>query len=422
MVKNFNSIILSSLILIFLLTAKVINLPESNLITLAVLNDLSKIEGKLISNPVKSSDKYYSVILQVTQCESYRNEKFSVCGKQKFLVPAELIEAFYPDKLFSKNKNTGHLLPLEQGISIKATIKTFSTEKQETLFIIDNIITSTYENSIRGNIYKFRGYCRITFKRLMKDWGRAGGFLLALLSGSKEYLDSKISNTFRHSGLSHILALSGMHLSLISSIAGIVENKSALKKIGLLLKVGTIILFVWFAGISPSLFRALITCLLISTCSFFNIPDADNITLLGTTFLVHMMLRPVDFYNLGFLLSYCALLGIFIFSTFIKSKCSRFLPGYIGESFSTSVSANIFTAPICLKYFGFYSPSGIICTMVISPLITIFLYSGILCMILCFFIPNFSYLASHLLNFCYSIIIRIVDLFSFIPVVSIVNN
>ena len=86
----------------------------------------------------------------------------------------------------------------------------------------------------------------------MKDWGRAGGFLLALLSGSKEYLDSKISNTFRHSGLSHILALSGMHLSLISSIAGIVENKSALKKLGLLLKVGTIILFVWFAGISPS--------------------------------------------------------------------------------------------------------------------------------------------------------------------------
>ena len=89
-----------------------------------------------------------------------------------------------------------------------------------------------------------------------------------------------------------------MHLSLISSIAGIVENKSALKKIGLLLKVGTIILFVWFAGISPSLFRALITCLLISTCSFFNIPDADNITLLGTTFLVHMMLRPVDFMNI----------------------------------------------------------------------------------------------------------------------------
>ena len=102
-----------------------------------------------------------------------------------------------------------------------------------------------------------------------------------------------------------------------------------------------------------------------------------------------MMLRPVDFYNLGFLLSYCALLGIFIFSTFIKSKCSRFLPGYIGESFSTSVSANIFTAPICLKYFGFYSPSGIICTMVISPLITIFLYSGFYFILMIFFYNQF---------------------------------
>ncbi|MCQ2600100.1 MAG: ComEC/Rec2 family competence protein [Treponema sp.] len=422
MVKKFNSIIISSLILIFLLSAKVISLPESNLITLAVLNDLSKIEGKLISNPVKSSDKYYSVILQVTQCESLKNEKFSVCGKQKFLVPAQIIEAFYPDKLFSKNKNTGHLLPLEQGIIIKAAIKTFSTERQETIFIIDNIITSSYENSFRGNIYKFRGYCRIQFKRLMKDWGRAGGFLLALLSGSKEYLDSKISNAFRQSGLSHILALSGMHLSLISSIAGILENKSALKKLGLLLKVGTIILFVWFAGISPSLFRALISCLLISACTFFNIPDADNITLLGTTFLVHMAFRPADFFNLGFLFSYCALLGILIFSTFIKSKCSIFMPGYIGESFSSSVSSNLFTAPVCLKYFGFYSPSGIICTIFISPLITIFLYCGIICMILCFFIPDFCYLTSHLLNFCYNIIIKIVDFFSFIPVISISNN
>lgn len=422
MVKNLNSITLSSFILIFLLTAKVIKLPESDLITLAVLNDISKIEGNIISNPVKSSDKYYSVILQVSQCESSRNEKFSVCGKQKFLVPVEIVEAFYPDRLFSKNQKSHSLLPLEQGLKIKTAIKTISSETQETIFLIDSIISSSYEKSLKGNIYKFRGYCRIQFKRLMKDWGSAGGLLLALLSGSKEYLDSKINNAFRLSGLSHILALSGMHLSLISSIAGIVENKSALKKIGLLLKVLTIIIFVWFAGLSPSLFRALISCLLISVCTFFNIPDKDNITLLGTTFLIHIAYRPDDFYNLGFLLSYCALLGIFSFSTFIKSKCVRFMPGYIGESFSSSVSANLFTAPICLKYFGFYSPAGIICTIFVSPLITIFLYSGIICMIICFLLPDFCYLASHLLNFCYIIINKIVEIFSFIPVISIGNN
>ena len=48
----------------------------------------------------------------------------------------------------------------------------------------------------------------------MYMWGSAGGLLLALLSASKEYTSSAFSDAFRLAGLSHILALSGMHVSI----------------------------------------------------------------------------------------------------------------------------------------------------------------------------------------------------------------
>lgn len=421
MVKTkLNSILLSTLILLILIYGKVIKLPKSDLITLAVLNETSSFNGKVISNPVKSSDKYYSVDIKIHEMTSSDNKLFSAEGISKVLIPVSIIEAYYPDRLFSKNKKSKNLLPVEQGINIKAKTKQLKTSEQNFL-IVDSIESLSYENSLHGKFLKIRGYCRIQFKRLMKDWGRAGGFLLALLSGSKEYLDQKLSNTFRLSGLSHILALSGMHLSLISSMAGIIENKSALKKIGLLFRILTILLFVWFAGISPSLFRALVSCLIVSACTFLNIPEKDSITLLSTTFLIHAGFRPEDLFNLAFLLSYCALSGILLFNGLIKSLVSGFAPGYAGESFSSSLAANIFTSPVSIKFFGYYSPGGIICTMCVSPLITVFLYAGIACMLICFLIPDLSHFASLLMNFVYIIITKIVDFWRFIPVISLTD-
>ena len=82
-----------------------------------------------------------------------------------------------------------------------------------------------------GKIQKSRAFCRLEFKRMMFSWGKAGGFLLALLSGSKEYLDIDLVENFKKSGLSHILALSGMHLSLLSGIAAFIGKKIGIKKI-----------------------------------------------------------------------------------------------------------------------------------------------------------------------------------------------
>lgn len=417
MVKTkLNTIFISAVLLAVLLYSKIIPFPKRCLITLAPYDKIQFVTGTVVSNPAKISEEFYSMELKFHECISKDNRFFSASGTEKVLIPSHIVEAFFPDKLYSKNKNKICLLPVEQGINIKCSI---NNRQNSQLFIIDSVKELSYEKSVKGKFQSFRGLCRIQFKRLMKDWGKAGGFLLALLSGSREYLDLKLSNSFRLSGLSHILALSGMHLSLISSLAGIIENRSALKKLGLLFRVAVILVFVWFAGISPSLCRALISCLIAAFCTYMNIPETDGLTLLSTTFLIHTSIRPYDLNNLGFILSYCALAGIIILSRLILEKIARFIPGKAAGSISSSIGANIFTAPVSIGYFGVYSPGGIICTVFVSPVVMFFLYFGIFCMTLCFIFPGFLNICRYLMNFIYIIIVKIVEFWSIIPPLSL---
>lgn len=413
--KEINVILLSSIFLVFIIYFRIIKIPQNNLVSFIPEENICAIKGVIISNPIKSSQKYYTTTIQVQECYSKHGIISKATGKQKLLIPTKIIEAFYPNKLFSKNYSNKILLPLEQGNKIFAKVQVYSQQENNSLMIVSEVLETSFGNSFTGELMKFRALCRIHFKRLMSLWGSAGGFLLALLSGSKEYLNENLKNSFRYSGLSHILALSGMHLSMISSLAGIFENKSAFKKLGLIFRIFIILLFVWFAGLSPSLLRALISCLLVSACTFFNIPKIDGLVVLGSTFLIHSVIQPTDLFNLGFLFSYSALLGILIFSKSCKALISRYLPPLFSNNISSSISANLFTAPISIKAFGMYSPIGIICTVFVSPLITIFLYCGILFLAICILVPQFAVVGGYFMNYIYILIYKIVDFFNLIP-------
>ena len=227
--KEFNPLIFSALILIILIYGKVIKLPQNGLLTLLPDDQVAYIQGTVNSNPSKINDRYYSINLTMKNVTSNNGVMASASGIQKFLIPAEIVEAFYPDKLNSRNTESKSLIPIEQNVVLNGSVKIHKTEDNGNFFILEKINQSYFEDGFFSFFYKLRALCRIQFKRLMAAWGTAGGFLLALLSGSKEYLDPEMNNCFRLSGLSHILALSGMHLTLISSAAGILENKTALK-------------------------------------------------------------------------------------------------------------------------------------------------------------------------------------------------
>lgn len=425
MVKlNFNPILISAGIFAFLIYFNIIPMHKNFCKESFVPSmQISYVEGIVASNPIKISEKYYSLLLNLKSVSS-KKIKSTAKGNVTIFVPSQVIEAFYPNKLFSKNRNIiNNLLPIEQGINICAHVKPVLSKTSENncaeIYIVNEIKKTYFNNSFYSKIQKIRGLCRIQFKRLMSYWGSAGGLFLALLTSSKEYLNPSMNSAFRISGLSHILALSGMHLSMISSILGIANNFTKKKKRFILFQLFMIIIFVWFAGRSPSLLRALISFMVVSCCKIFDVRVKDGINILSVVFLFHAIISPSDLANLGFMFSYSALLGIFILDVLIKKYISNYLPPIVSGSLSSSISANCFTAPISLKYFGFYSPSGIICTLFVSPLITVFLYCGIFFMILNLIFPITCNISKFIINFIYSIITVIVNIFSNFPVIKI---
>lgn len=406
---------LAFLICLFVFYSGLFNLPEkAPLVSLIDKSEITKITGKIISSPYRiSNKKYYSCKVEVSGVENKKNIKSSASGNIIVYIPSEMVEAFYPGKIYSDSRNQVTNI-FEAGDNF-----IFYGNMINNIFYTKNTKALGYDNTIFGQIDKSRAFLRFKFKKLMYNWSDAGGLLIALLSGSREFTEDNIKDYFKKAGLSHILALSGMHLSLFSGISIFIGKKSKRKKFAFILRVIFLILFVWFAGFSPSLLRAFICTMLMILSSMTNKKNPDMILILCFSFLLQCIISPADIKTTGFILSYSALFGILLFNNFIRPFFNRIFSNYLSASFASSASAQIFTAPISLKLFGCIYPIGIISTSIISPLITLFIYSGIILIILSLIFPVIGEASGIFMNFEYNIIKNITFIFSKAPFWSI---
>lgn len=415
-----NPLLISSGIIAVLIYSGIVTVPEqSPLVCVIPENNVTYLECQINSNPVKSADKNY---IAGCRCFCLKDEN-STCysdGKVQLIFESKLYEKFYPGKLYTLLKTPGNSFLLENGAKLKVKVEyKYTCGNGIPCFKVKEIQECYFDTGLSGKIARFRGLCRLQFKRLMYSWGRAGGLFLALLSGAKEYLDESISGLFRFSGLSHILALSGMHLSLFFSLAGFSQKFSKRKKLVMIIQLLTVCIFVWFAGLSPSLLRALISCVILTLTRFLDLKSAKMINILCMTFLIHFLLRPEDLYSLAFILSYGALSGILFFSGIIKVYVTRLVPDKISGGISASIGAQVITAPVALKVFGFYNPSSILSTLTVSPFVTIFMYSGIALFLMSLLMPFTAQINGTIMNYIYRCIIFLINIWKFIPPVTI---
>ncbi len=377
------------------------------------------IEGMMINSPSKTqSGKYYAAKLELTKTGCDKGGKAltsSAKGIVTVLIPSSMAEAFFPGKLYSAAEGKGAFL-YESGAHYTFTGSFLEgREGAESTFLVKSCQGFQWKEGILGKIDCFRSLCRLQFKRLMYAWGSAGGLLLALLCGSREYLEGSLYSNFRTAGLSHIIALSGMHLSMFSGIAMFFASRLGRKKLTFIIRITALVIFVWFAGFSPSLLRAFICSMLLLFAAIAGVTEPDMLMILSFSFLLQCIISPSDLQNAGFMLSYGALAGILIISPYLTKILMKFFPSYFSLSLSASCGAQIFTAPISLKLFGCFSPIGVIATVFVSPFITIFIYTGLILIILSLIFPLLSSYSAIFLSIEYNFIKIIVGAFSKAP-------
>ena len=414
MVKK--SLFLSALILAFLIYSGAVSIKEKNpYSSLIPSNETKMMRGYVSSNPIKTSypKDTYKIIFSPLYVYSETSIS-SARGDVTLYIPSVMIESFYPGKLYTAAQAFESSLFVENGAELFLSVEEFKSTGEGKKFIVKKGNNRGWKGKwLMKKIFHFRALCRLQFKRLMYAWGKAGGLLLALLSGSREYTEKSVTDAFKNSGLSHILALSGMHLGLFGNLARFFGRKASGRNFGDAIQLMAITFFVWFAGISPSLFRAFIAAFLLYLNSLLRMNRPDKLSLISVCFIIHVVVFSNHIFDSGFLLSYSSLTGIIIFSKMFKIVYSYFIPYKIRMSLADSTSAQIATAPISFKLFGKIAPVGIIATLFISPLVVFFLYAGLFGVIICLLLPFLSQPFSAIMNLLYLFIKKLVFFFSF---------
>lgn len=397
------------------------------------------LQGEILSNPVKSaSGKTYSFTLKVnnagiTEKDFYTRtfldfsdyENYlkniesgffsSAEGNVKIYIPTEIVEAYYPGKLYSiaKNQNDSEIPIIESGLKLAINVSYLENDDEngfntnQKSFYVKKIYCHQYESTL----HFYRAYSRLILKRILYNWKEAGGLLLALVSGAKEYTSIQDQENFKKSGLAHVLALSGMHLSIFASLPKIFKKKNTE-----LVSFMFVLLFVWFAGLSPSLLRALISLMLGLFLKSINI-KSDLVGVLSLTFLIQVSIFPNHVLDYGFILSYGALAGLALGEKLFLPIFSKFLPKKIAADFAASVGAQGITAPITLLGFGTCSPIGILASVIVSPVANIFLSLGIFALIISILFPFLLDPIGCIMWLIYVILTSVVNFFSKFPII-----
>ena len=187
---------------------------------------------------------------------------------------------------------------------------------------------------------------------------REGGFLISLLLGDRDYLEKTDYQNLRKAGLSHISAVSGMHLMFLVAFLTQVFGK----KIGTILSIPAVILFACMAGNTPSVMRASIM-VIAAGISFLLMDEADSLTVLAFSLLVLLFHNPYSIASTSLQLSYLSTLGLILHAGRIQTFLNvpfRGLPTRIRKllsaltaGLSCSCCALLFTTPVLLLTFGY---------------------------------------------------------------------
>jgi len=214
------------------------------------------------------------------------------------------------------------------------------------------------------------------------------GFVRALLLGDCSLLTYEQDTDLKISGIRHIVAVSGLHVSILFSLVYFITGKR--KLLTALLGIPVLILFAAMAGFTPSIVRACVMQILMLLAILWD-REYDPATALSFAVLIMLAWNPLTITSVSFQLSVGCIIGILMFQQRIsqylhderrfgaakgRSIKARLIRFFI-SSISVSLSAMVFTVPLCAWYFGTVSLISVVTNLLTLWMIS-FIFYGIM--------------------------------------------
>lgn len=226
----------------------------------------------------------------------------------------------------------------------------------------------------------------------------------ALILGQRLELDKETIADYSNAGVIHILAISGLHISIIYFfIVFLLKPLKRMKfgaEIQLLIVLGILWLFALLTGLPASVTRAVTLFIFISIGNYFNQPKAIYNALAISAFLI-LLVKPNAIFDIGFQLSYAAVLSIVLFQPFYKKFyfTENKIAIYFIDTILVSLAAQIGVLPLSLYYFNQLPLLFLLANLVIIPLSSLVLIAGIVILPLNYVLPSVAVFLGKILEF-----------------------
>ncbi len=211
---------------------------------------------------------------------------------------------------------------------------------------------------------------------------REYGISSALILGVKDELDNAIRNAYAQTGTMHVLAVSGLHVGLIYGVLmlflGRLGSTQRRRQLTAILILGVLWVYAIITGLSASVLRAVVMFSLVTIAGAVqkqhNIYNTLAVAAFGLLFY-----NPYFLFDVGFQLSFLAVLGIVYLQPKIYSwlKVNNWLGDKLWELLAVSLAAQLITLPLGLLYFHQFPVYFWIANMVVVPVSTLVLYTGL---------------------------------------------
>ena len=231
----------------------------------------------------------------------------------------------------------------------------------------------------------------------------------ALLLGDDSYLGDEIRNMYSRAGAMHILCVSGLHVGVIylvlSTIFGFLNKLKAGRIILPLLLILSIWAYALITGLAPPVMRAscMISFIIVGRLLSRHKNVYNTLTAAG---LLMLLIDPYVIFSAGFQLSYSAVLGIvFLQQPLYNMIYSKYLILHkIWAITAVSIAAQLGTLPVVLYYFHQFPVYSLLTNLIVIPLSSLIIYSGLLLFIL----PSLS-LAASAASWLLNLLISVMD-------------
>lgn len=227
------------------------------------------------------------------------------------------------------------------------------------------------ERPIYSWISGIRNNAMLAIDRSIKD-EKAAQVLKAFLLGEKQDLDEELSDAYVKAGTMHILAVSGLHVGMIYGFFFLFFKPMQSSSRKRLVLLSIIVMLIWgyamLTGLSSSVMRAASMFTLLSLAQVIS-RSPSIINSLALSAVILMVIQPFIIFEVGFQLSYAAVLGIVLLQPKISGMWlpkNKFLY-YLWEITTVSIAAQLATFPISAYYFHVFPNYGLLANLWAIP-------------------------------------------------------